>query len=59
MIRTLAEKYHVALVDSYAVFKKLVANGADLQTYMAQPNHINQYGHQLVADEIGKLFGLN
>ncbi len=59
MIRMLAEKYHVALVDRYAVFKKLVANGADLQTYMAQPNHINQYGHQLVADEIGKLFGLN
>lgn len=26
---------------------------------MAQPNHINQDGHQLVANEIGKLFGLN
>lgn len=59
MIRMLAEKYHVALADSYAIFKKLVANGADLKTYMAQPNHINQYGHQIVANEICKLFGLN
>ncbi len=59
LIRMLAKKYHVALVDSYAVFKKLVASGADLKTYMAQPNHINQDGHQLVANAIGKLFGLN
>ncbi len=59
MIRMLAEKYHVALVDSYDIFKKLVANGGDLKSYMAQPNHINQLGHQLVATEISKLFGLN
>ncbi|MEO8414955.1 MAG: SGNH/GDSL hydrolase family protein [Ginsengibacter sp.] len=58
MIRMLAEKYHVALVDSYQVFKTLVADGADLKTFMAQPNHINQDGHKLVANEIGNLFGL-
>ncbi len=59
MIRMLAEKYHVALVDSYDIFKKLVANGGDLKSYMAQPNHINELGHQVVATEIIKLFGLN
>ncbi len=58
MIRMLAKKYHVALVDSYAIFKKLVTDGADLKTYIAQPDHINQDGYQLVANEIGKLFRL-
>ena len=50
-IRDLAKKYKVGLVDSYAFFKKL-AETEDLKAYMAQNNHINQKGHQFVADLI-------
>lgn len=50
-IRQLAQKYNVGLVDSYAVFKKL-AETEPLPGFMAQNNHVNQKGHQLVADAI-------
>lgn len=50
-IRDLAKKYKVGLVDSYAFFKKL-AETEDLKAYMSQNNHINQKGHQFVADLI-------
>lgn len=55
-IRELAAKYHVALVDSYLLFKRLKESGEDLGKYMAQNNHINELGHQLVAAEIAKWF---
>lgn len=54
-IRVLAKKYNVGLVDSYALFKKL-AETAPLIGYMSQNNHINQKGHQFVADAIFKYF---
>ncbi|MAW94353.1 MAG: lipase [Leeuwenhoekiella sp.] len=50
-IRELAKKYKVGLVDSYAFFKEL-AEHEDLKAFMAQNNHINQKGHQFVADLI-------
>jgi len=50
-IRELAKKYKVGLVDSYALFKEL-AEHEDLKAFMAQNNHINQKGHQFVADLI-------
>ncbi|WP_222707983.1 SGNH/GDSL hydrolase family protein [Algibacter pacificus] len=56
-IRALAKKYKVGLVDSYALFKKL-AETQPLIGYMAQNNHINQKGHQFVADAIFKYFKL-
>lgn len=55
-IRQLAATYHVGLVDSYLVFKKLKESGADLRKYMAQNNHINEAGHRIVAAEIAKWF---
>ncbi|MBN8879300.1 MAG: SGNH/GDSL hydrolase family protein [Sphingobacteriales bacterium] len=55
-IRELAATYHVALVDSYLLFKRLKESGEDLEKYMAQNNHINELGHQLVAAEIAKWF---
>ncbi|WP_081816988.1 SGNH/GDSL hydrolase family protein [Polaribacter sp. Hel_I_88] len=54
-IRVLAEKYNVGLVDSYALFGEL-AKKQPLVGYMSQNNHINQKGHQFVADAIFKYF---
>lgn len=54
-IRALAKKYKVGLVDSYAVFKDLSETNP-LKGYMAQNNHINQKGHQFVADAIFEYF---
>lgn len=50
-IRDLAAKYKVGLVDSYDLFKKL-SEKTDLNGFMSQNNHINQKGHQLVAQLI-------
>lgn len=50
-IRQLAEQYEVGLIDSYALFRRL-AETEPLPAFMAQNNHINQKGHQLVADAI-------
>ncbi|WP_417444505.1 SGNH/GDSL hydrolase family protein [Joostella sp.] len=50
-IRVLAKKYNVGLVDDYKIFKEL-AKTEELSSFMAQKNHINQKGHQLVADAI-------
>lgn len=49
---TLSEKYNIALADSYQVFKNRKAEGEELKLYMAQSNHPNMKGHQLIADEI-------
>jgi len=55
-IRRLAAQYHVGLVDSLAQFKAAVAGGTALTNLMAQVNHPNAAGHQLVADELVKWF---
>ena len=54
-IRMLAKKYKVGLVDSYSLFKEL-AKIQPLVGYMSQNNHINQKGHQFVADKIFEYF---
>lgn len=54
-IRALAEKYNVGLIDSYALFKELSVK-QPLVGYMSQNNHINQKGHQFVADAIFEYF---
>ena len=56
-IRALAKKYNIGLVDSYALFKAL-AEIQPLKGYMSQNNHINQKGHQFVADTIFEYFKL-
>lgn len=54
-IRNLAKKYNIGLVDSYALFKRL-AKTEPLSAFMAQNNHINQKGHQFVANQIFEYF---
>lgn len=55
-IRRLAAEYHVGLVDSLARFKAALAADAPLTNLMAQVNHPNAAGHQLVAEELVKWF---
>lgn len=54
-IRQLAETHEIGLVDSYALFRE-IAKSEDLKTYMAQNNHINEKGHQVVAEAIMQFF---
>ena len=56
-IRAMAKKYNVGLIDSYALFKEL-SEKQPLEGYMSQNNHINQKGHQFVADAIFEYFKL-
>lgn len=54
-IRELAKKHNVGLIDTYWLFKEL-SKKQPLIGYMAQNNHINQKGHQFVADAIFEYF---
>ncbi|MBX6360593.1 MAG: SGNH/GDSL hydrolase family protein [Acidobacterium ailaaui] len=56
MLIGLAKEYHIGLVNSYAAFENLPKSGKDLHNYMAQVNHPNVKGHQIIADEIMKWF---
>ncbi|HUA64834.1 MAG TPA: SGNH/GDSL hydrolase family protein [Alphaproteobacteria bacterium] len=48
-IRELAAEYHVGLVDSLALFQANVRSGTPLNDLMAQSNHPNRRGHEIVA----------
>jgi acyl-CoA thioesterase-1 len=52
----LGKKYQIPVIDSYGSFKKLAMEGVDIKQYMAQNNHINPEGHQIVAHLIMNLF---
>jgi acyl-CoA thioesterase-1 len=55
-IRSLAQEHDVALVDSLAVTKRAIQSGVPLRDLMSQDNHPNRRGHELVAEELLKLF---
>ncbi len=55
-LRALAAQYHIGLADSYAAFRRLALDGEDLHAYMAQSNHPNARGHQVIVREILKWF---
>lgn len=55
-IRSLANKYQLGLVDSYAQFRDIKAAGGEIEDYMSQINHPNEKGHTLIAQEILKYF---
>ncbi len=54
-VRDLAEEFGVSISDSYAAFANRASAGEDLQKYMAQGNHPNRAGHEIVASELSKL----
>lgn len=55
-IRKLAQTYKVELVDSYKAFEFLYSKKKKLKKYMAQINHPNEKGHELITKEIMKHF---
>jgi len=55
-IRRLAREYEVGLTDSLARFRAVASAGTKLEDLMAQPNHPNQRGHELVVEELRKWF---
>lgn len=48
-IRRLAAEYHVGIVDSLDLFEAKVHSGTPLKDLMAQSNHPNYQGHEIVA----------
>ena len=52
----LANENHIGLINSLTVFNNLFARGDSLKNYMAQVNHPNKRGNELIADEILKWF---
>ena len=52
----LANENQVGLVDSYKAFEFLYTNKKKLKKYMSQVNHPNEKGHELIANEIIKIF---
>ncbi len=54
MIKKLGTEYQIPVVDSYDSFKVIKQSGIDLVKYMAQNNHPNELGHQVVLNEMVK-----
>lgn len=52
----LAKEYQVGLVDSYKAFGFLYDKKEEFVKYMAQFNHPNEKGHELIANEVIKYF---
>lgn len=55
-LSNLANVYHIGLADSYKQFKQVLEEKKDLKPYMAQSNHPNRAGHELIAAEIMRWF---
>jgi len=55
-IRKLAAEYHVGLADCLVGFQNHVRAGGKLKELLAQSNHPNRQGHELVAKELLKWF---
>jgi len=55
-IRKIARENQVGLVDSYQAFEFLYPEKEQLSKYMAQVNHPNELGHELIANELMKWF---
>jgi lysophospholipase L1-like esterase len=53
---SLAKKYNIGLSDSYGAFRDLARSGEDLKSYMAQSNHPNELGHEVITNELIKWF---
>ncbi len=55
-IRKIAAENQAGLVDSYHAFEFLYPDKEKLSKYMAQVNHPNELGHELIANELMKWF---
>jgi hypothetical protein len=52
MIRTLGMENDCIVIDVYEEFMKKKELGMDISQYMAQSNHPNEVGHELIADVV-------
>jgi lysophospholipase L1-like esterase len=55
-VRKIAVENQVGLADSYKAFEFLYSDKEQLAKYMSQVNHPNEFGHELIANEIIKWF---
>lgn len=55
-ITQLAEKYKIGLADSYSRFRRIEEQKIDIHEFMAQSNHPDRKGHELIAEEILRYF---
>jgi lysophospholipase L1-like esterase len=51
-VRRLARENGVGLIDSLAAFQSAIRSGKNLHDLMAQPNHPNRLGHDLVVQQL-------
>ena len=57
-IRELADRYHCGLADSLAAFIQASQAGTDMNALMAQVNHPNRAGHELILKGLLPWFGI-
>jgi hypothetical protein len=55
-IRRLAAEFHIGLAESLKAFEAKLKEGVPLKNLMAQSNHPNRAGHELVAAELLRWF---
>ncbi|TWT74406.1 SGNH/GDSL hydrolase family protein [Allorhodopirellula solitaria] len=54
-VRDLGDEFGLPVVDSYAAFARRARAGEDIEHLMAQGNHPNREGHQIVAEQLIEL----
>lgn len=58
-IRELAKKYECGLADSFGAFQRADTAGTDMTTLMAQSNHPNRKGHEMIVKGLLPWFGVS
>lgn len=58
-IRTLAAKYQIGLADPFVLFQQIRRESGSIEPYMSHVNHPNRQGHELMAGEISRWFGVD
>jgi lysophospholipase L1-like esterase len=57
-ILDLGREFRIPVINPYDKFKEIKQHSKNLNSFMAQSNHINKDGHMIVAALIGQLFGI-
>lgn len=57
-IRELAEEFRLPLVDSHRIYQEHVRNGGAITELLSQVNHPNRAGHERIAKEMLRQFGI-
>jgi lysophospholipase L1-like esterase len=57
-IRELADEFRLPLVDSHRIFREHIRNGGAINDLLSQVNHPNRAGHERIAVEMLRCFGI-